>query len=180
MVELTNKVEGEKFQQLEKVVKALSQKVLSLESELKELKNKSEEEKGISFNINDVKYSSSTPKDVKQKAKKGNSKEKLLTCTECSYKCKKEISMKKHMLTNHEDHQCKECKDKLPTFMELLRHVAKHHCIDEGDNHKQAHDEDAFLKPEESKVNKQKYIVEGEKEKVAGFVFGESILNELL
>ena len=69
MVELTNKVESEKFQQLEKVVKALSRKVLSLESELKELKNKSEEEKGISFNINDVKYSSSTPKDVKQKVK---------------------------------------------------------------------------------------------------------------
>ena len=46
---------------------------------------------------------------------------------------------------------------------------------------KKAHDEDAFLKPKELKFKKQKYVVEGrKKEKVAGFVFGESILNELL
>ena len=52
----------------------------------------------------------------------------------CKYKCKKEISMKKHMLTNHEDHQCKECQQKLPKFMELLKHAAKNHFKDkEGD-----------------------------------------------
>ena len=75
MVELTNKVEGEKIQQLEKVVKALSPKMFSLENELKELKNKIEKEKEISFNINDVKYTTSTPKDVKEKAKIDNPKE---------------------------------------------------------------------------------------------------------
>ena len=75
MVELTNKVEGEKIQQLEKDVKSLSPKMFSLENELKELKNKIEKEKEISFNINDVKYTTSTPKDVKEKAKKDNPKE---------------------------------------------------------------------------------------------------------
>ena len=85
------------------------------------------------------------------------------------------------MLTNHEDHQWKECQDILPTFMELLKHVAKNHCNDEGDIHKKAHDEDAFTKPEEPKLNKQKNIVKaGGKEKVADFMFGESIVNELL
>ena len=30
------------------------------------------------------------------------------------------------MITKHESHKCKECKEELSTFMELLRHVAKH------------------------------------------------------
>ena len=34
------------------------------------------------------------------------------------------------MITNHEKYKCKECKEKLSTFMELLQHVAKHHSKD--------------------------------------------------
>ena len=56
--------------------------------------------------------------------------------------------MKKHMLTNHEDHQFKECQEKLPTFMELLKHVAKHHFKDQGNI------ED--LNSEEDECDKQK------------------------
>ena len=31
------------------------------------------------------------------------------------------------MVTKHESHKCKECKEELSTFMELLKHVAQHH-----------------------------------------------------
>ena len=30
------------------------------------------------------------------------------------------------MLTKHEHHQCKECHENLPNFIQLLKHVAKH------------------------------------------------------
>ena len=181
VVELTNKEESEKVQQLEKVVKAMCRKVLSLEKEIKDMKKKHETEEEPSFNMNDIKYCSSTPKDDKEKVKKVNSEEDLLTCTECSYKCKKEKSMKKHIITNHENHQCKECQEKLPTFMELLKHVAKHHCKEKVDMHESNCVEDAFEKPEESLFNKQKdNVKEGKKEKVKVFVFGESILNDFM
>ena len=29
------------------------------------------------------------------------------------------------MITKHEDNNCKECKTKLPRFIELLKHIAK-------------------------------------------------------
>ena len=35
--------------------------------------------------------------------------------------------MKKYMITKHQDHVCKECKKKLPSFMDLLKHVSTHH-----------------------------------------------------
>ena len=35
------------------------------------------------------------------------------------------------MITKHESYKCKECKEELSTFMELLQHVAKHHRKDE-------------------------------------------------
>ena len=111
-------------------------------------------------------------KDVKEKVMKDNSEEELLTCAECSYKCKKEKSMKKHIITNHEDHHCKECQEKLPTFMELLKHVAKHHCKEQVDRHEGNSVEDAFVKPKDSLFNQQKDIVdEGKKEKGPDFVF---------
>ena len=89
--------------------------------------------------------------------------------------------MKKHIITNHENHQCKECQEKLPTFMELLKHVAKHHCKEKVDMHESNCVEDAFEKPEESLFNKQKdNVKEGKKEKVKVFVFGESILNDFM
>ena len=181
MVELTNKVESEKIQQLENVVKAMCQKVLSLESEMKDLKKKQKSEEEPSFNINDINYCSSTPKDDKEKVKKDTSEEDLLCCTECSYKCKKEKSLKKHIMTNHEDHTCKECHKKIPTSMELLKHVAKHHCKEQADVHERNSAEDAVEKHEEPLLKKQKEKVnEGKKEKAPVFVFGESKLNDFL
>ena len=75
---LTNKAASEKTEQLEKlekVVHALVRKVLSLESEVDKMKSKAGTdmagiEKDSSFNINDIKCCSSTPKNVKEKEKK--------------------------------------------------------------------------------------------------------------
>ena len=70
--------------------------------------------------------------------------------------------MKKHMLINHEDHRCKECQEKLPTFMELLKHVAIHHLKNEGDI------EDKNLKEKECNIKQHKQnntVEEADKEK---------------
>ena len=40
------------------------------------------------------------------------------------------------MLTKHELHQCKECKEKLPNFLKLVKHIAKNH----GDNQSKTED----------------------------------------
>ena len=41
------------------------------------------------------------------------------------------------MVTNHENHKCKECKEELSTFMELLKHVAQHHSNERVDINKE-------------------------------------------
>ena len=43
-------------------------------------------------------------------------------------------------------HQCKECKEKLPNFMQLLKHIAQHH----GDN--QSKNEVIQLEEQEKKT----------------------------
>ena len=86
----------------------------------------------MSSDNDDNKVFSSTPKKNKEVVKESNN-EGLLHCKLCNYKCKKEKCLNKHIITNHEEHQCKECQEKLSTFMELLKHVANHHSKDEGE-----------------------------------------------
>ena len=87
--DLSNSIsESKKLDQIEKVLHALKRKVLSLEDEFKVMKNKKATDKykiencftkQSSFNIDDIKCSSSTPKDVKEKTKY-EIKEDLPTC----------------------------------------------------------------------------------------------------
>ena len=76
--------------------------------------------------------SASSPKD-KDTVKKEEIKEHFLACSKCHYKSKKEALLKKHMLTKHTDHSCKECEKKFQSLMELLKHVAKHHVNENGE-----------------------------------------------
>ena len=69
----------------------------------------------------------------KDKEKKSETKEVLFNCKICNYKVKKEDTLKKHMVTQHQDHTCKECKHKLPSFMELLKHIAEQHNKEAGE-----------------------------------------------
>ena len=72
-------------------------------------------------------FATSTPKEKEGNVEKDETKVDWLFCAECKYKCKKENSLEKHMLTKHTDHQCRQCQEKLPTFMHFLKHVAKDH-----------------------------------------------------
>ena len=134
-----------KVKQLETVVQALTRKVLSLEEEMTELRIKNKtikvcevndiEQQNISFN-NSIKHTSSPVVKVKDsnsqaQERKDNSKESEVagkfSCTMCKYKTKKEDTLKKHMITKHEEHVCKDCNEKLSTFMALLKHIAEYH-----------------------------------------------------
>ena len=105
----------------------MSQKVISLEGQVKEMKRNSLEGEGVkqpslpeiveekeigteqntpnkncsinkSFSANiDKKVYTSTP--TKEKVQKATKKEYMFTCTRCSYRCKKETFLNKHMVT---------------------------------------------------------------------------------
>ena len=173
----------DKIEVLEKVVHAMTRKVLCLETELKEVKKKSTKDpklkssehvkekqsetkeevscENISFNDNDLKGTTSTPKGINDKAEKLDFKNYMLSCNECNYVCKKEKSLKNHMLTKHEQHQCKECEEKLPNFMQLLKHVAKHHTKNQGENEEILSKEEALV---DKVINEQDQLDELEAE----------------
>ena len=98
------------------------------------------------INHDDIKHSSSTPKNMKvkvNKTKKDSEREnkgEFLNCNICNYKCKKKTLLKKHMITKHGEHQGKEWDMKLTTFMDLLQHVAKHQ-LTEGKVNEEDEDE---------------------------------------
>ena len=190
--ELINKVEGmnvDKLEQIDNVVRALVRKVLSLESNLEEMKMKKEigglgttknklkikemeteifelkencSMNKVSFHNNDIENSCSTPKKNKYTEKEELPKEELLTCSKCSYTCKKGNTLKKHMLNKHEGHQCKECNKKLSTIVDLLKHVSTYHYQEQNDVQEE-NTEDGKVKLSE--------IVE---EEVSSSVFDES------
>ena len=97
-----------------------------------------------------------------------------MKCKECRYKCKKEITFRKHILNNNEEHLCKECEANVPTFVKLLKHVPKHRYKDNVEDSNLSSDEVLdiiLLKDLEEKYEFKKY---------SNFVFTESMLNEFL
>ena len=54
-------------------------------------------------------------------------KKVIFSCNNCEYETMKKAILDKHVITKHAEHNCKDCKEKLPTFMALLKHVAEHH-----------------------------------------------------
>ena len=77
------------------------------------------------------KGTSSTQKGNKANNDKHYLKDEKMNCQECN--CLQKKSLKNHMLTKHDDHQCKECIEKLSNFMQLLKHIAKHHTDNESE-----------------------------------------------
>ena len=102
-------------------------------------------------------------KDNKLNAQKNYKKEGMLVCTKCDYECKKESTLEKHRIAKHEDQICQECKEKLPSFMELLKHVAKHHC-----------------KYMQGEVEEEQVKEQEKAEKDGVFVFTESMVDEFM
>ena len=174
---------------LEKAVGDLSQKVPKMEIEIKDvkknittdktkekqimskiIKEKEGETEMVGFNINDIKHISSTTKDKKDKVKNSNDKEGLLVCKDCNYKCKKKTSLEKHIATKHEEHPCKQCQEKLPSFTGGLNHIAKYHYQEQGDGESE---NDEIL-------GTRDLIEEQQGDKVSSFIFDESMLNQFL
>ena len=88
--------------------------------------NKDKSGENMSLNHSDLKGPTSTPKGKNDKDSELHLKDKLLRCKECRYTCTKENSLKNHMITKHELHQCKQCQEKQPNFLLLLKHIAEH------------------------------------------------------
>ena len=61
-------------------------------------------------------------------------KRKYFAAVNVTIYAKKKKTLKNHMLTKHEHHLCKECHESLPNFMQLLKHVAKHHTKNPGED----------------------------------------------
>ena len=83
---------------------------------------------------------------------------------------KKEVTLKKHINTRHEDQQCKLCSKNLASTIELLQHMAKEHSIKVETNENNTKDK------EEETLSVKMTIEEGGKiKKDTVFVFGESM-----
>ena len=92
-----------------------------------------------------------------------------MTCKDCNYECKN-TSLDKHITIKHEEHPCKECQEKLSSFTELLKHIAKYHCKEQSN----IECEDGVT------LGKIDAIEEEKDEKVSSFVFSESMLDKFL
>ena len=74
------------------------------------------------------------------------------------------MTLKKHMVTNHGDPKCKECHEKIPSFMEL--HLAQQHCKNKSDKNEDKEKEDRGkyidndIIEEEEKAAKDKVFLE--------------------
>ena len=163
----------EKLKQLEVVLHAMTRKVLSMEKEIKELRINNEknqdvkglEDQEIGIDVKDVSENYFNPKsfsspkvkdntsqsNVKKDKIKKNEKEKVFfKCAKCEYKSKKEEYLKKHVLTKHEEHACKECKEIFQSFMELLKHISLHHFKETGEGGGQSEEEETSVKKEKN------------------------------
>ena len=85
------------------------------------------------------------------------------------YVTKNQATLEKHVKIKHEDHMCKECSLKVPSFMGLLKHIAEEHGKEE------MKDEDMEAKGVENNQEKDK-----EEEEKKEFVFLESMLDEFI
>ena len=186
--DLTNKItnqETQKVKELDKIVKVLVRKVLSLESEITEMKknqiqSEGTEEKAL-IHLNEMNYinSQSSPKDVKVPEEKPvEEAEGILTgtkllkktdpksdfkCEKCDYVCKKLSTIKNHVTTKHTNKKCKVCYNKFKSSMEIIYHVAKEH-----------HKEDELIDIESEEIPKL------DDNEATSFVCNESISDKLL
>ena len=105
------------IKELEKVVKAMTHKVIHLEEQIVKIKEDSK-----AMTNNDVKesfedasdYKSSTPVSAKEKPSGGvetkpiKSKKYKFKCDNCEYVCQKESTLRKNTNTKHVDQESKE------------------------------------------------------------------------
>ena len=116
-------------------------------------------------------FSSTPMKAVQNKAKKSDGKVVMFNCNNCNYECKKEKRLKKHIITKHEYHMCKECEENLPTFLDFIKHIAEHHCTELKDLNDMK---------DQSKTEVDEKEDEEKSTKANSFVFSESMMDEFI
>ena len=62
-----------------------------------------------------------------RKGDKENTLDTMFHCNDCTYKTKKEITLKKHINSKHNSQKCKICNIVMKTSMEMLKQVAQEH-----------------------------------------------------
>ena len=80
-------------------------------------------------NNSDIHYSSFTPSIWSQERYKPERYTRSVFISERRTR----KTLKRHIVTNHEKHNCKECREKLNTYIELLNHGIEHHCNEKFD-----------------------------------------------
>ena len=88
---------------------------------------KTKTEKDISFDSNDIKGKTSTKKVKKDKEEKFEAKKQIINNSEFGYQCKKQPALKRHFLTKHDVHVCKECQGKFSSFISLPYRKMRRH-----------------------------------------------------
>ena len=130
----------------------MSQKIIYLEAEVKELKpncdktakrtvaeDKGDESERVPINQGEtVKEAKESQKIVKTKEKKATKiefKAKLkdlpVKCNLCDYSCMESDNMKKHTSNKHDEQKCNVCQKIFGTALEVFKHVASKHIHDE-------------------------------------------------
>ena len=129
-----NEKMNKKLKHLERVVEEMAIKIVQLDMELDEVrKNKQDnvivkdlgEELDKSKEVNTSKISN----DQEQLPSESDAQYKIgkLKCDICSYSCKKQSVLKKHIKSNHEGHKCSFCEKSFKTMSEVLQHKAQKH-----------------------------------------------------
>ena len=122
-------------------------------------------------------YMNSTPVSIKEHItavieKSSESKKELFKCEKCEYKCKKQVTLKKHMHTKHEAQHCKVCSQMFVSTTDLLQHIVKEHSSNEmtHKNNTESQNQDNVLEA----------VANEEKDTNNSFVSSESWLDQHL
>ena len=142
----------EKIENVEKVLNEMSQKIITLEAEVKKFKgkcdstskktdakdNNDESEKVPIKQVETIKVAKDSKKSVKSQEKKATKiefKAKLkvlpVKCNMCNYSCMESNNMKKHINNKHVEQKCNVGQKTFSTSLEVLQHVASEHLQDE-------------------------------------------------
>ena len=100
----------------------------------------------------------------KQMAKLKKLKIKQTCClVQRRYEFKNQDTLKKHLTTKHSEHQCKDCQEKLPTFMHLLIHITQHHYKNQSETEegqdKEHQEADAIQNYEDKNLKQKRSLV---------------------
>ena len=128
-----------KIEELENVIESIKTRNNELEERLHAL------EEGYASQIVTM---GAKLKDTKVQTKE----DELLCCELCDYKCKHNRTMKKHMNMKHSNEMeiCKECQEVFKSAIELLKHIADNHHIEEHNLQENSNVETKTENPEQN------------------------------